>query len=73
MKHLYDKRTIDRKFDMGNMVLLWNAKKEENSKHGNFDPNWLGPYLIHGNKGEDSYYLKELSRYIIELLVWIVL
>ena len=60
MKHLYDKRTTDRKFNMGDMVLLWNVRQEEKGKHWKFDPIWLGPYLIHGNKGNDSYYLKEL-------------
>ena len=67
MKELYDKKTIDRKFEMGDMVLLWNIGQEEKGKHGKFDPIWLGPYLILENKGEDSYYLKELSGYILEL------
>ena len=67
MKHLYNRKTTNRKFDMGDMVLLWNARKEEKGKHEKFDPILLGPYMIHGNKGEDSYYLKELSSYILEL------
>lgn len=29
MKNLYDKRAIDRKFEIGDMVLLWNARMED--------------------------------------------
>lgn len=51
------------------MVLLWNVRLEEKGKHGNFDRILLGPYLIHENWGEDSYFIKELSGGILELSV----
>ena len=38
MKHLYDKRTTERKFEIGDIVLMWNARMEDKGKHGTFDP-----------------------------------
>ena len=69
MKHLYDKRTTERKFEICDTVLMWNARIEDKGKHGNFDPIWLGPYNIYDKNGEDSYSLRDLTRGIFEFLV----
>ena len=69
VKHLYDKKTVVRKFKLEDLVLLWNARQEDKGKHGNFEPIWLGPYLIHENWGEDSYFIREISRDIMVLPV----
>ena len=69
MKYLYDKRTIERKFEIGDMVLMWNARMEDKGNHGKFDPIWLGPYNICDTNGEDSYFLKDLIGDILEFLV----
>ena len=67
MKHLYEKRTNKVKFEIGDMVLMWNARIEEKGKHGKFDPIWLGPYSISDKNGEGSYFLSDLTRGILEL------
>ena len=69
VKTLYDKRTVSRKFENGDLVLMWNARIEDKGKHGKFDPIWLDPYLIDSKWGDDSYILKELSGGILELPV----
>ena len=69
MKYLYDKKKTERKFELDEMVLMWNARMEDKGKHGKFDPIWLGPYLIESKWGDDSYNLKELSRNILELCI----
>ena len=69
MKYLYDRRTTDRKFEIGDMILTWNARLEDKGKHGKFDPIWLGPYNICDKNGEDSYFLKDLIGGILELPV----
>lgn len=69
MKHLYDKRAIERKFEIGDMVLMWNARMEDKGKYGKFDPIWVGPYNICDTNGEDSLFLKDLIGDILELLV----
>ena len=48
---------------------MWNARLEDKGKHRKFDPMWLGPSLVDSKWGDDSYFLEELSRDILELLV----
>ena len=69
IKTLYDRRKITKKFQNGDLVLMWNAKIEDKGKHGKFDPIWLGPYLIESTWGDDSYIIKDLSEHILELQV----
>ena len=69
MKYLYDKEVVDRKFELDDVVLMWNSRLEDKGKHGKFDPIWLGPYLIDSNCRDDSYLLRELSWGILELIV----
>ena len=69
MKHLYDKQAIERKFEIGDMLLMWNARLEDKGKHGKIDPIWLGPYSIYDTNGEDSYVVRDLTRDILELPV----
>lgn len=67
MKYLYDKKEVERKFDLEDLVLLWNCKHEDKGKHGKFDPFWLGPYLIHDNWGEDSYFKNNSQEIFLNL------
>lgn len=69
VKNLYDKKTVDRKFEPSDLVLVWNAKLEDKGKHGKFDPIWLGSYLIHDKWGQDSYIIKDFNGDIQELPV----
>ena len=69
MKHLFDKKVVERKFSIDEMLLMWNARIEDKGKHGKFDPIWLGPYLIESTWGYDSYLLKELFGGILKFLV----
>ena len=61
MKYLYDKKATDRKFELDEMVLMWNARMEDKGKHGKFYPISLVPYLVESKWGDDSYILRELS------------
>ena len=38
IKTLYDRRTVGKKFEDGDLVLMWNARIEDKGKHGKFDP-----------------------------------
>jgi hypothetical protein len=44
MKEIFDKIYKERIFMKGDMVLKWDAKREEKGKHGKFDNLWLGPF-----------------------------
>ena len=67
-KHLYD-RTVIRKFQPEDLVLMWNARLQEKGKHGKFDPIWLGTYMVDSLWGDDSYFIKDLSGNFLELPV----
>ena len=69
MKYFYDKKATDRKFDLDEMVLMWNARMEDKVKHGKFETVQLGPYLVESKWGDNSYILRELSRGILELSI----
>ncbi|XP_059076609.1 uncharacterized protein LOC131875907 [Cryptomeria japonica] len=37
MKRLYDKTTTNRKFEVGDLVLMWNARSQDKGKNGKFE------------------------------------
>ena len=37
MKYIYDRKASERKFQLEEMVLLWNVRIEDRGKHGKFD------------------------------------
>ena len=46
IKNIYDKRTKEDDFELGDLVLKWDSKNEDKGKHGKFDSFWKGPYII---------------------------
>lgn len=46
MKYLFDKKAVEKKFELEDLVLMWNAIMEDKGKHGKFDSICLGPYLV---------------------------
>ena len=61
MKKIFDKRTKENNFEIGNFVLKWGSRREEKGKHGKFENLWKGPYIIHAEKGHNAFFLKELN------------
>ena len=46
VKNRFDKRVKEHTFSEGELVLRWDARKEQKGKHGKFDNLWFGPFLI---------------------------
>ena len=46
MKDIFYKSTKPKDFQLGDVVLQWDAPHEEKGKHGNFYYMWKGPYKI---------------------------
>ena len=44
MKKTFDRKIKEGDFQINDLVLIWNARKED--KHGNFDYLWKGPYVF---------------------------
>ena len=61
MKKLFNKRTKENNFQVGNIVLKWDSRREEKGKHGNFENLWKGPFIIHVERGHNAFFLKELN------------
>jgi hypothetical protein len=61
VKRAFDKSTRQRDFIVGDTVLLWDKGKEKPGKHGKFDSLWLGPYVIRGIAGPNSFHLKKFG------------
>lgn len=46
MKKNFEINSRPKSFQVGDIVLLWNKRKEKPWKHGKFDSLWMGPYII---------------------------
>ena len=61
MKEIFDKRTKPDDFQIGDVVLQWDAPCKEKGKHGKFDHLWKGPYNIFTFMGKNAYVLDEME------------
>ena len=46
MKESFDKKVKKDVFAMSDLVLRWDARKDEKGKHGKFDNLWIGPFIV---------------------------
>jgi len=46
MKALFDKRAKEMNFELGDLILKWDARRVEKDKHAKFDNLWMGPFQI---------------------------
>ena len=60
MKNTFDRRIKEDVFWVDDLVLKWDAPREEKGKHGKFDHLWVGPYLIAAFKGDNAFILQYL-------------
>jgi hypothetical protein len=65
MKSFFDKKSKDREFLPGDLVLKWDARKEDVENHGKFDHIWFGPFNIVASEGKNSLLLENLEGKIL--------
>jgi hypothetical protein len=46
MKERFDKKAKEYVFQTRDLVLKWDAYRENKGKHGKFDTLWIGPFII---------------------------
>jgi hypothetical protein len=68
MKRLFDKRTKDNMFSMGDLVLKWDKRREDPGKHGKFDKLWTCPFRIESLEGENTFGIQNLQGEMIQIL-----
>jgi hypothetical protein len=66
MKFIFDKKSKDNEFLLRDLVMKWEARKEDTRKHGKFDHLWFGPFKIAAIKGRNSFSLENLNGEILE-------
>jgi hypothetical protein len=65
MKALFDQKSRDREFLLGDLVLKWDARKEDSGKHDKFDHIWCGPFKVTTAEGKNSFLLENLDGKIL--------
>jgi len=66
MKAIFDKKSKDKEFLPGDLVLKWESRREDAGKHGKFDHLWFGPYKIAVVEGRKFFSIQSLSGEILE-------
>ena len=57
IKKMFDKKVKVDDFQLGDLVLKWNARFKNKGKHGKFDHLWKRPYKISALSGKNAYFL----------------
>ena len=60
-KEIFDRRVKNDTFLMSDIVLRWDACRDEKVKHGKFDNLWLGPFKIIIFLGNNTFVLHDLD------------
>ena len=61
MKDIFGRKIKKDDFHIADLVLKWDARIEDNIKHGKFDHLWKGLYQIVAYSGNNAYILKEID------------
>ena len=61
VKNMVDRNTKENTFTEGEMVLRWDARKEQKGKHGKFDNLWFGPFLVSKVLENNTFILQSLE------------
>jgi hypothetical protein len=65
MKALFDLKEKDREFLLDDLVLRWDARREEDAKHGKFDHLRYGPFRVSAPEGKNSFLLENIDGEVL--------
>ena len=54
-------------FAVGDLILRWDARKEEKGKHGKFENLWIGPFSIIKILGNNTFVLQNVCTLFINI------
>ena len=69
MKSIFDRKSKEILFQVGDLVLRWDTKREDKGKHGKFDPLWYGLYRISEAISNNTFILEYLDGESLQLPV----
>eukprot|EP00253_Pinus_taeda_P026676 PITA_26676 len=61
IKEAFDRWTKADNFQVGDLVLKWDALKEMKGNHGKFDALWTGPFVITQIQGNNTFMLRSME------------
>ena len=61
IKERFDRKIKENTFSNGDMVLRWDARKEQKGKHGKFDNLWFGPFILSKVLENNTFVLQTLD------------
>ena len=61
VKQTFDRKVKESSFRTGDLVLKWDAARQEKGKHGKFDALWTGPFMISSVKQNNTFDLQNLA------------
>jgi hypothetical protein len=61
IKQSFDKKSREKYFQLGNLVLKWDAPRQDKGKHGKFEALWIGPFKISETLSNNTYRLHNLE------------
>jgi hypothetical protein len=61
MKEIFDKKFKSNIFKIGELVLKWDAARQEKGKHDKFDALWIGPFVITAVQQNNTFVLQNLA------------
>ena len=65
MKILFDHKAKDKNFLLGDLVLRWDAQKDDSGKNVKFDHIWYGPFKVASSEGKNSFLPENLDGKIL--------
>jgi len=61
MKETFDRKVKEDIFKTGDLVLKWDAARQEKGKHGKFDALWTGPFVISLVQQNNTFVLQNIA------------
>ena len=58
---MFERKIKENTFFSGDMVLRWDARKEQKGKHGKFDNLWFGPFIVSNFLENNTFILQTLD------------
>jgi hypothetical protein len=61
VKWVFDKNSKKEEFRIGDLVLKWDAPKQDKGKHGKFEAMWIRPFKVSKVFSNNTYRLWDLK------------
>ena len=61
VKSIFDKRVNQKNFQVEDLVLKWDVRRQDRGKHGKFDNLWFGPFKVSVVLDNNTFLLENLD------------